>query len=363
MLKIISVVGARPNFMKVAPLHRAFTQSGKIDSFICHTGQHYDAQMSTIFFEQLELPKPHEYLGVQGGSHAQQTAAVMTRFEEVLEREKPEVVLVVGDVNSTLACSITAKKLHIPVVHVEAGLRSGDMRMPEEVNRIVTDSISDHLFVTEQSGLDHLHKAGVPKERVHFTGNVMIDSLVYYQKKAEKESILEELKLKTGQYILSTLHRPSNVDTRESLGNLMDIIKGLTSQKPVVLPLHPRTAHNLRKFDLYNDFVNIPRLIITEPQGYLPFLKLIKHAAALVTDSGGIQEETTFLGIPCITLRENTERPITITMGTNQMAVIAREPVLQALAQSQSKKGHIPPLWDGNAAQRICEKLLKIYGS
>jgi len=362
MLKIISVVGARPNFMKVAPLHRAFVNSGTIESFICHTGQHFDQNMSTVFFEQLELPKPHEYLGVQGGSHAEQTAAIMVKFEQVLQREKPDVVLVVGDVNSTLACSITAKKLHIPVVHVEAGLRSGDMRMPEEVNRIVTDSISDHLFVTEQSGMDHLRKAGLNESQIHFTGNVMIDSLVHYQEKAESETILADVQVSPGQYLLSTLHRPSNVDSRESLLNLIDILEGLCAQMPVVLPLHPRTEANLKKYDLYPAFSALPKLICTAPQGYLPFLKLIKHAAAVVTDSGGIQEETTFLHVPCITLRENTERPVTISLGTNQMAKIERSAVLAALANAAQKKGKIPPLWDGKAAKRICAKLQELYG-
>ena len=363
MLKIISVVGARPNFMKVAPLHRAFSNSGKIDSFICHTGQHFDQNMSTVFFEQLELPRPHEYLGVQGGSHAEQTAAIMVKFEQVLEREKPDLIIVVGDVNSTLACSITAKKLHIPVVHVEAGLRSGDMRMPEEVNRIVTDSISDHLFVTEESGEKHLRESGVKEEQIHFVGNVMIDSLVYYSQKAERETILEELGIKPQEYVLSTIHRPSNVDTAEKLENILDILEGITEREKLVLPLHPRTRNNLEKFQLRKRFDAIPNMVVSEPQGYLSFLKLIQNARALVTDSGGIQEETTYLKIPCITLRENTERPITITLGTNQLIPIDRKSVIAALGSMEKMQSEIPPLWDGQAAQRITEKLLEIYGA
>lgn len=359
MLKIINVVGARPNFMKVAPLHRAFSKSGKVDSIICHTGQHYDAKMSAIFFEQLELPKPHIYLGIQGGSHAEQTGQIMIEFEKVLLDQKPDVVLVVGDVNSTLACSITAIKLHIPVVHVEAGLRSGDMRMPEEVNRIVTDSISDDLFVTEQSGLDNLKSEGVADDKVHFVGHVMIDSLVHYIDKSASESILEDLNLQSGEYILSTLHRPSNVDTKESLENLLDILEGLTENNQVVLPLHPRTENNLKKFGLDGRFKSMRNLVSIEPQGYLPFIKLIKNAKALVTDSGGIQEETTFLKVPCITLRENTERPVTIELGTNQLVPINRESVLTALEKQSKSESEIPPLWDGKAAERICDILIK----
>lgn len=342
-------------------MHRAFCQSGKIDSIICHTGQHYDAKMSTIFFEQLELPKPHIYLGIQGGSHAEQTGQIMMEFEKVLLEHRPDIVLVVGDVNSTLACSITAKKLHIPVVHVEAGLRSGDMRMPEEVNRIVTDSISDELFVTEQSGIDNLKAEGVARSKVHFVGHVMIDSLVHYIDKSENEGVLEDLNLKPGAYILSTLHRPSNVDTKESLENLIDILEGLSERSKVVLPLHPRTASNLKKFGLEQKFKSLQNLLSIEPQGYLPFIKLIKNAKALVTDSGGIQEETTFLKVPCITLRENTERPVTIELGTNQLVPINRESVLAALEKQSKNESKIPPLWDGKAAERISEILLDKY--
>jgi UDP-N-acetylglucosamine 2-epimerase (non-hydrolysing) len=361
MLKIINVVGARPNFMKVAPLHRAFVNSEKIESIICHTGQHYDAKMSSIFFEQLELPKPHIYLGIQGGSHAEQTGQIMIEFEKILLEQKPDIVLVVGDVNSTLACSITAKKLHIPVVHVEAGLRSGDMRMPEEVNRIVTDSISDDLFVTEQSGIDNLKNEGVADEKVHFVGHVMIDSLVHYIEKSESDSILDDLGLEPGKYILSTLHRPSNVDTQESLENLIDILEGLVENQKVVLPLHPRTESNLKKFGLNEKFKSLQNLISIEPQGYLPFIRLIKNAKALVTDSGGIQEETTFLKVPCITLRENTERPITIDIGTNQLVKIDRKSVLEALKHQEKRESSIPPLWDGKAAERIAKILLNKY--
>jgi UDP-N-acetylglucosamine 2-epimerase (non-hydrolysing) len=353
MLKIINVVGARPNFMKIAPIQRAFEKIPEVESLIVHTGQHYDARMSDIFFRQLELPQPHHYLGVEGGSHAVQTGRVMEKFEQILLDEKPDMVIVVGDVNSTLACSITAKKLHIPVAHVEAGLRSGDMRMPEEVNRIVTDSISDLLFVTEQSGLDHLEAEGVPTEKVVFAGNVMIDSLIHFQASAEKEHILSELDLKKGEYTLVTMHRPSNVDHEEGIALILKILQDIS---PVVFPIHPRTQNNFEKFGLMDELRRTEGVILLEPQGYLPFLKLLSNAGALLTDSGGIQEETTYLGVPCLTFRENTERPSTITLGTNEMVPLEHAPVVEkveAIYSGQFKKGNIPPLWDGQAAERI----------
>lgn len=361
MIKILSVVGARPNFMKVAPLHRAFKATGKIESIICHTGQHYDARMSDIFFRQLELPEPHIYLGIQGGSHAEQTGRIMMAFEKVIDDHQPDVVLVVGDVNSTLACSITAVKLHIPTVHVEAGLRSFDRRMPEEINRLVTDAIVDHLFVTEQSGLDHLQNEGVAAEKVHFTGNVMIDSLVHFKAKAEAENTWQKMDLEPKSYLLSTIHRPSNVDRKEDLEVILSIWEELSLNRPIVLPLHPRTENSLQKHGLRERFEAIKNLKVIEPQGYLSFLNLIMHAEALVTDSGGIQEETTFLGVPCITLRENTERPSTIEMGTNELVKIDPQSVKEALPRVKQKSGQVPPLWDGKAAERIAAKLIELY--
>lgn len=358
-MKIISVVGARPNFMKVAPIHRAFQKKEDIESIILHTGQHYDKKMSDIFFEQLGLPQPDIYLGIGGGSHAEQTGKVMMAFEKVVEQEKPDLILVVGDVNSTVACSMVGAKCHVPVAHVEAGLRSGDRRMPEEINRIVTDSLSELLFVTEQSGLDNLKAEGVADEKVHHVGNVMIDSLVHFRKKASSE-ILGKLSLQPKEYTLMTMHRPSNVDNKEGLEEMVSIIKGLAQYKAVVFPMHPRTRKNLEQFDLFDEVTRLDQVYITEPQGYFEFLSLMDNAALVVTDSGGIQEETTFLEVPCFTLRENTERPVTVDIGTNQLVEINAEVVSEKAAEVFSgkyKKGEIPPLWDGKAAERIASIL------
>ena len=359
-MKILSVVGARPNFMKVAPLHRAFLARG-LNSCIVHTGQHYDARMSKVFFEQLELPVPDHYLGLGGGSHTQQTARIMLKFEEVLQQENPDLVLVVGDVNSTIACALVAVKMHYPVAHVEAGLRSGDRRMPEEINRILTDRISDYLFVTEHSGLVHLAREGVPEEKIFFTGNVMIDSLVHYRQKAAKTGILQEHRLEPGEYVLMTMHRPSNVDHPEGLQAIMEIVRRTARHKQVVFPMHPRTRNNLERFELYAAFRQIENLLLTEPLGYLEFLQLMQNAFAVITDSGGIQEETTFLQVPCFTFRESTERPVTVELGTNMLLPDLNPDsvaeAFEALLQGRVKKGSIPPLWDGRAAERIAEIL------
>ncbi|PEN08388.1 UDP-N-acetylglucosamine 2-epimerase (non-hydrolyzing) [Longimonas halophila] len=358
-MKVINVVGARPNFMKVAPLHRAFQEVG-IESLIVHTGQHYDEKMSDIFFTQLEMPEPDVYLGVGSASHAEQTARIMTAFETVIEDETPDLVLVVGDVNSTVACSLVATKMNLPVAHVEAGLRSGDRRMPEEINRIVTDSIADFLFVTEESGVENLKQEGVPDEKVAFVGNVMIDALVSFRKKAAKTHILEELGLDPGTYVAMTMHRPSNVDNREGLGALLSTIERVAASHPVVFPMHPRTANRFKQFGLADDVKKIANLTVLEPLGYLEFLRLMEHAGTVVTDSGGIQEETTFLQVPCLTLRENTERPITIEQGTNELMPLDPEAVaarVDELMGGSLKDGHIPPLWDGNASKRIIQYL------
>ena len=394
-MKILNIVGARPNFMKVAPLHRAFQRRAGITSKIVHTGQHYDAKMSDIFFNQLELPEPHYYLGIGGGSHTQQTARIMLAFEEVMEKERPDLVLVVGDVNSTIACTLVATKMHVPVAHVEAGLRSGDRAMPEEVNRVLTDSVSDHLFVTEMAGLVNLAKEGVADDKIHFVGNVMIDSLVYYRAKAaelELQDILEvgsrqsevgnasshphkpspitydqsphshaptpityDLSPKT--YVLMTMHRPSNVDNEAGLRNILQIIRDTAAQLPVVFAIHPRTEHNYKKFDLYDELMVIPNLLLLPPQGYLEFLKLMDNAAIIITDSGGIQEETTYLQVPCLTFRDSTERPSTVELGTNILMRDLNPESVQAQVQKilngEAKQGVIPPLWDGRAAERI----------
>lgn len=355
MKKIISVVGARPNFMKIAPIHRAFQKySDSIKHLICHTGQHYDEKMSKVFFKDLELPKPDFYLGVGSGSHAEQTGTVMIKFEKILLQEKPNAILVVGDVNSTIACSLAASKLHIKVIHVEAGLRSGDRLMPEEINRILTDSISDMLFITEKSGLENLKKEGVSDRKVFFTGNVMIDSLVYFKPKVVNSKIYSEYDLEQNKYVLVTLHRPSNVDSKEQLTKLINLLNVIAEKRKVLFPIHPRTKNNLAKFDLLEKMHK--NLILTEPIGYLDFLALTSKAELILTDSGGIQEESTYLGVQCITLRESTERPITVEVGTNQLlgndlekAQIAALDVLN----SKIKNGTIPELWDGKAAERI----------
>jgi len=357
--KILSVVGARPNFMKVAPLHRALEQNDRFQSKIVHTGQHYDEQMSDVFFRQLGMPHPDVYLGVGSGSHAQQTARVMTAFEDVVEEEQPDLVLVVGDVNSTLACALVATKMHVDVAHVEAGLRSGDRRMPEEINRLVTDRIADYLFVTERSGVDHLRAEGVSDEKVFFVGNLMIDSLVQFREEAAKTTIVEDLGVEEGEYALMTMHRPSNVDNEEGVYKLLQIIKDVAADRSVVFPMHPRTRNRFKEFGLEEALTSIDGLRLLEPLGYLEFLRLMETAAVVVTDSGGIQEETTFLGVPCLTLRENTERPVTIEQGTNELLPLDPSQVVQrvrTVAQAEPSTER-PPCWDGETAQRIATVL------
>ena len=378
-MKVIQVVGARPNFMKVAPLHRAIKNLAGWTSKIVHTGQHFDAKMSDIFFTQLELPKPDFFLGIGGGSHTEVTAKIMLAFEKIVESEKPDLIIVVGDVTSTLACTLVAIKMGIPLAHVEAGLRSGDRTMPEEINRILTDSVANYLFVTEQSGLDHLKREGVPDEKVFFAGNVMIDSLVRYQEKAKSSNILEELGLQPSDlenrrevsrlyktdYIVMTMHRPANVDTENGLRAILELIELSTAKTKVVFPIHPRTRSNMAKFGLEDILTQNKNLILTEPLGYLEFIQLMTHAKAILTDSGGIQEETTYLGIPCLTFRDSTERPITVTMGTNQLLADLNPKItfaaLEEILAGHHKKGQIPPLWDGHAAERIAENLFNLF--
>ena len=375
-MNVIQVVGARPNFMKVAPLHRAIKNLPGWTSKIVHTGQHFDAKMSDVFFTQLELPTPDFFLGIGGGSHTEVTAKIMLAFEKIVESEKPDLIIVVGDVTSTLACTLVAIKMGIPLAHVEAGLRSGDRTMPEEINRILTDSVANYLFVTEQSGLDHLKREGVPDEKVFFTGNVMIDSLVRYQEKAKSSTILEELGLQatdlgnkrdTSQtdFIVMTMHRPANVDTENGLRAILELIELSTAKTKVVFPIHPRTRSNMAKFGLEDTLTQNKNLILTEPLGYLEFIQLMTHAKAILTDSGGIQEETTYLGIPCLTFRDSTERPITVTMGTNQLLADLNPKItfaaLEEILAGHHKKGQIPPLWDGHAAERIAENLFNLF--
>ncbi len=349
--------------MKVAPLHRAFLEYPGLQSKIVHTGQHYDSRMSEVFFDQLGLPTPHYFLGIGGGSHSQQTARIMLAFEPILQEEKPDAVLVVGDVTSTLACALVAVKEHVPVVHVEAGLRSGDRTMPEEINRILTDSISDYLFVTEQAGLDNLAAENVPDEKVFFVGNVMIDSLVHYQQKAKELTLLADQGLTPGSYVLMTMHRPANVDQEEGLRSIVQIAKNTAQLRTVLFPMHPRTRANMEKYGLLTELEGVPHLHLMEPQGYLEFLHLMQHARLIITDSGGIQEETTYLQIPCLTFRDSTERPVTVELGTNYLLQdldpdTVHRYVVDTL-DGRAKQGTIPPLWDGHAAGRIASILIE----
>jgi len=361
-LKILNIVGARPNLPKIAPLMREMQLHPEIDPILVHTGQHYDEKLSDIFFRQMGIPAPHVNLEVGSGSHASQTAEILKRIEPVLLERKPDLVLVVGDVNSTIAVSLAAVKLGIRVAHVEAGLRSFDRTMPEEINRILTDALADYLFVTEEDAIGHLLKEGRPREAIHFVGNVMIDSLRHFLPVAQESAIGDELGLKNGAgwrpFGVLTLHRPSNVDSTEKLSQLLGAIDAVAAEMPVIFPVHPRTRQNLTR----GGITHHPQLRLIAPVGYLDFLCLLSQASLVLTDSGGIQEETTALGVPCLTLRENTERPITISEGTNLL--VGTDPAkivaaAHATLAGKGKAGRIPPLWDGHAAQRIVEILLR----
>lgn len=361
-LRMMLVAGARPNFMKVAPIWHAAQRRNDIDTILVHTGQHYDPNMSDVFFTELGLPRPDEFLGVGSGTHAEQTAKVMLAFEPVLHKHQPDVVVVVGDVNSTLACALVAVKLGIRVAHVEAGLRSEDRSMPEEINRVATDAISDYLFTSSRDADANLLREGIPAERIFFVGNVMVDTLLAHREQAiQKSTILNRLGMGEGEYAVMTLHRPSNVDNEDALQRMVEIILLTQQRLPVVFPLHPRTRTRLgeRVERLTNAGVTL-----TEPLGYLDFLRLMCSARVVLTDSGGIQEETTVLGIPCLTLRENTERPVTLTQGTNHLVGTKPEHVIsvldQVLSQEASERYTVPEGWDGYAAQRIVEILTRL---
>jgi len=361
-LKAIIVVGARPNFMKAAPLMREFAKRGGIEARLVHTGQHYDENMSKVFFEDLELPEPDIYLGVGSGSHAEQTARVMVEFEKVVLEDRPDLVIVVGDVNSTLACSIVGSKLWIPVAHVEAGLRSFDLAMPEEINRMVTDILSRFCFTTSPEAETNLLREGVGKERIFFVGNIMIDSLLNYIDRADGSSVLERLGVEEKNYMLVTLHRPSNVDDPGELRELFAMLSRLAERMPVILPIHPRTRKMLESADPPIDLS--ARLNLIDPVGYLEFVGMMKSAGIVVTDSGGIQEETTVLGVPCVTVRENTERPITMEVGTNVLAgtdPAKVEAAVNGILDNGIGEHAIPPLWDGRTAGRIADILEKHF--
>lgn len=358
--KVIIVVGARPNFMKAAPVFVEFKKYEEVDPLLIHTGQHYDNNLSKVFFDDLKLAEPHFYLGVGSGTHSIQTAKVMIEFEKILLEQNPHLVMVVGDVNSTLACALAAAKYrcanqqYYPLIaHIEAGLRSYDWQMPEEINRRLTDSLSDFLFTTEPGAEDNLIKEGIDTEKIFYVGNVMIDSLLKSKKKAEESEILTQLKLKKKNYAVLTIHRPTNVDDREDFKKLLNALKKVSKSIQIIFPIHPRTKKMLPKYHMNTDFLKI-----IPPLGYLDFIKLLIHAKFVMTDSGGIQEETTVLNVPCLTLRKNTERPVTVTMGTNiivgkdQMKIIEET---DKILQGKGKKGLVPKFWDGGAAQRICK--------
>lgn len=365
-MRITLVAGARPNFMKIAPLIEAihqFNQAGsstKIAYRLIHTGQHYDPKLSQTFFEELNIPAPHNNLEVGSGTQAEQTGAIMVRFEQELLAHRPDVVVVVGDVTSTMACAITAKKLCIDVAHVEAGIRSGDRTMPEEINRVLTDAICDHFFTTTEWAGANLLREGVAAERIHLVGNTMIDTLLANMDRLRAPALWQERQLQNQGYFVLTLHRPANVDQERKFLSLMQEITSCVGDLPIVFPVHPRTAKVLRSLA-----VDFPNLIICEPLGYLEFNFLVKYAKGVITDSGGITEETTVMGVPCLTLRNTTERPETVAIGTNELvgdrpAALAKH--LQKILAGQWKKGAIPPLWDGRTAGRILEKLMTWYG-
>jgi len=361
-LKIVNVVGARPNYMKIAPIYRAMEEYPEIQSCIVHTGQHYDHAMSDLFFNQLELPEPHYHLGVGSASHGEQTGKIMIAFEPILAELKPDVVVVVGDVNSTIACGLVATKMGIRLAHVEAGLRSFDRTMPEEINRVMTDQISDYLFTTEASAHENLKMEGIKKGKIFFVGNVMIDSLLRHRKKAAGGDALRNLGLEPNNYVLVTLHRPSNVDDRDMLVQLISALCDLSEKVPVVFPLHPRTRSRVQAFGLEDMFNRSHGFVLTEPLGYLDFVQCMDNALVVVTDSGGVQEESTVLGVPCITVRDNTERPVTVSEGTN--VVVGRNPtrLLEEafrVLRGEGKKGRVPALWDGSAAERIVRILVE----
>ena len=359
------IVGARPNFMKMAPLYRALEKEERFcKAVIIHTGQHYDVKMSKLFFEELKMPEPETYLKVGSGSHGKQTARIMERYEDYIFRTgKPDLVIVAGDVNSTIAAALVAKKLHIPVAHVEAGLRSYDERMPEEINRVLTDRISDILLTPSRDADENLIREGIDPEKIFFVGNIMIDSLLDHKEKAEKSTIKSRLGLQEGEkYVLITLHRPSNVDEREGMEIILDAFGEIGKKCKLIFPMHPRTKKNIGKFKLEEKIKAIDNLIITEPLGYLDFLKLEMEADVVLTDSGGIQEETTFFGVPCLTLRENTERPITISQGTNRLVRLDTESIIEAAKEAMEekvKRGKVPELWDGKASCRIAEVIFR----
>jgi len=362
-MKIDIIAGARPNFMKIAPIIDAITKEKKegenIQYRLVHTGQHYDRNMSGSFFEELGIPDPDINLEAGGGTQAEQTASIMTGYEKLIMSDKPDLCLVVGDVTSTMACAISAQKLHVKVVHVEGGIRSGDWSMPEEINRMVTDSITNYFFTTTNIADENLLKSGVPAERIFRVGNTMIDTLLKHRPRFRKPPVWDELNLETKKYMVMTLHRPANVDEESKLKELLDEIINHSRDLPLIFPVHPRTAKMLTNIGIAHE-----RLHMIEPLGYLEFNYLVERAFGVITDSGGIREETTVMGIPCMTLRDNTERPETITIGTNELIGTnpeAIQPSMELLFSGKWKKGGIPELWDGKTAERIVDHLINLF--
>ncbi len=385
MVKIILIAGARPNFMKIAPIYRAIKKyQQSIKEILVHTGQHYDYEMSKVFFEDLELPTPDIYLGVGSGSHAEQTGQIMIKLERVLLQEKPDLVMVVGDVNSTLAGALASVKLHIPVAHVEAGMRSFDRTMPEEINRLLTDAVSDYLFTPSPDADENLKKEGIPESKIFLVGDVMVDSLLFNLEKARKSRILEKLGLRTslsdnrplaGDYSLLTLHRPSNVDDKDSFSKIITALTQITRRIPIIFPAHLRTKKQIEAFSLQHHFINFaangnrPKTIsngvyLLGPVGYLDFLNLMINAKFVMTDSGGIQEETTVLGIPCLTLRDTTERPMTISQGTNVLVGNDPQKIIDEafrILDGKRKQTRIYELWDGKTAPRVVDTIVRDF--
>jgi UDP-N-acetylglucosamine 2-epimerase (non-hydrolysing) len=361
-LRIVNVAGARPNFMKIAPLMRAYrNHPERLAPLLVHTGQHYDENMSKLFFDQLQLPEPDVYLGVGSGTHSVQTGKVMIELEKFLAPDPPDLVVVVGDVNSTMAAAIVAAKLCIPVAHVEAGLRSFDRTMPEEINRVVTDALSRYCFTTSEDANANLRREGVPAQNIFFVGNVMIDTLLRLKDAGLRTDALKRLGL-DGDFGFVTLHRPGNVDAPDVLAEILSALNVIQKELPLVFPVHPRTANRLREFGFWDELNRWPNMRLTEPLGYVDSIGLMSRARLVLTDSGGLQEETTVLGIPCLTLRENTERPVTIREGTNTLVGTDHAKIVgefRKVMEGRSKRGRVPKLWDGKAAERIVQCLLK----
>jgi len=359
-VKIVNIVGARPNLMKIAPLLTEMGRYPDMSPILIHTGQHYDDNMSTAFFKDLELPQPDYNLNVGSGTHTWQTANVMLKLEPLLKEIAPDMILVVGDINSTLAAALVAAKMGLPLAHIEAGLRSFDRSMPEEINRVVTDALSDHLFTTERSANENLRREGIPRKKIHFVGNVMIDTLLKHKRQAAALGMPGRHGVSAKAYAVMTLHRPSNVDVPESLNNISDVLSSIQGQIPVLFPVHPRTVKCLETSGLRSRLDAMPNVHLLEPLGYLEFQGLISQAQLVMTDSGGIQEETTILGVPCLTLRDNTERPVTITEGTNELVGTSPKKITSAvrrILKGGIKNGRRPELWDGKASKRIIEIL------